>query len=64
MLTDSRFGIVYLILQLVPVLSMGFLLTSAAGSGLWAVRLEEEAREEEEQIRNAEPPPPYEDDPV
>jgi hypothetical protein len=35
---------VYMILQLVPVLSMFFLLTSAAGSALWAVRIEEEER--------------------
>jgi len=59
------FGMIYLILQLVPVLSMMFLLTSAAGSGLWAVRLEQEAKEDEESRRDiVDPPPPYEDDPV
>lgn len=31
-------------LQLVPVLSMFFLLTTAAGSALWAVKLEEQKR--------------------
>ncbi|MCJ1362173.1 hypothetical protein MMC16_001275 [Acarospora aff. strigata] len=34
------FGTVALLLQLVPVLSMFFLLTTAAGSALWVVRLE------------------------
>merc|ERR1712080_468252 len=42
------FGTVYMVLQLVPVLSMLFLLTSAAGSALWAVRIEEEQRAEQE----------------
>ncbi|KXL45621.1 hypothetical protein M433DRAFT_66835 [Acidomyces richmondensis BFW] len=37
------FGTTYMILQLVPVLSMFFLLTSAAGSALWSVRIEQEA---------------------
>ncbi|KAF7314755.1 hypothetical protein MKEN_00949500 [Mycena kentingensis (nom. inval.)] len=44
------FGCVALGLQLVPVLSMMFLLTTAAGAGLWAADLEakkERAREEE-----------------
>ncbi|KFZ19300.1 hypothetical protein V502_03736 [Pseudogymnoascus sp. VKM F-4520 (FW-2644)] len=39
------FGTIALLLQLVPVLSMFFLLTSAAGSALWAADLEE-ARQE------------------
>ena len=34
------FGTVALLLQLVPVLSMLFLLTTAAGSALWAAKLE------------------------
>lgn len=36
------YGVFYMILQLVPVLSMMFLLTSAAGSALWSVHLEQE----------------------
>lgn len=36
------FGAIHLLLQLVPGLSMLFLLTSAAGSGLWAASLEKE----------------------
>jgi hypothetical protein len=36
-----RFGTMALLLQLIPVLSMFFLLTSAAGSALWAADLEE-----------------------
>ena len=31
-----------LVLQLVPVLAMLFLLTTAAGAALWAVKLEEQ----------------------
>lgn len=38
------FGVVALLLQLVPVLSMLFLLTTAAGSALWVTRLEEKQR--------------------
>ncbi|PGH14026.1 hypothetical protein AJ79_03295 [Helicocarpus griseus UAMH5409] len=38
------FGTVALILQLVPMLSMFFLLTTAAGSALWAVDLEKRRR--------------------
>lgn len=34
------FGTVYMVLQLIPVLSLLFLLTSAAGSALWSVRIE------------------------
>ncbi|KAI9827462.1 MAG: hypothetical protein M1832_004812 [Thelocarpon impressellum] len=36
------FGTVALVLQLIPVLAMLFLLTTAAGAALWAVKLEEE----------------------
>jgi uncharacterized protein involved in cysteine biosynthesis len=38
------FGVVTLTLQLVPVLSMFFLLTSAAGSALWAAKMEKARR--------------------
>lgn len=59
-----RFGTVSLALQLVPVLSMFFLLTTAAGAALWAVKLEEERR-----LLLADPieedgPPEYTDAPV
>jgi hypothetical protein len=36
------FGAFYMLLQLIPVLSMFFLLTSATGSALWSVRIERE----------------------
>jgi hypothetical protein len=64
----GRFGTIALLLQLIPVLSMFFLLTTAAGSALWAVKLEEQRR-----IENAGPPRadvedgnplPYTDDPL
>lgn len=38
------FGTVALLLQLVPVLSMLFLLTTAAGSALWVAKLEAKRR--------------------
>lgn len=55
------FGTVALLLQLVPVLSMLFLLTTAAGSALWVVKLEGRriAVEDEGHIRE-----PYADEPV
>lgn len=40
----TGFGIVALVLQLVPVASMLFLLTTATGSALWVVKLEEKRR--------------------
>lgn len=66
------FGTAALLLQLVPVLSMLFLLTTAAGSALWVVRLErarrmiEGAESGEESRRgygdeHTEEPPPYRD---
>ncbi|KAI9707179.1 MAG: hypothetical protein M1836_000139 [Candelina mexicana] len=55
------FGTVALILQLVPVLSMFFLLTTAAGSALWVADLEEQRRQQEfQQVVT----PEYADDPV
>lgn len=41
------FGTVYVILQLIPVLSMYFLLTSAAASALWSVHIEQEQLHEQ-----------------
>ncbi|KAH7119121.1 hypothetical protein B0J11DRAFT_552346 [Dendryphion nanum] len=43
------YGAVYLTLQLVPVLSMLFLLTAAVSSALWAADLETQRREQEAQ---------------
>ncbi|EXJ85722.1 hypothetical protein A1O1_06090 [Capronia coronata CBS 617.96] len=56
------FGIVALSLQLVPVLSMFFLLTSAAGSALWAAKMEK-ARRLRESVA-APSAEPYQDNPV
>jgi hypothetical protein len=70
------FGTIALLLQLVPVLSMFFLLTTAAGSALWAVKLEEQKGRmedarvlaQEEGVRGTEgdeeAPPAYTDDPI
>jgi hypothetical protein len=43
---------------------MVFLLTSAAGSGLLAVRLEDDAKENDERQQESDAPPAYEDDPI
>ncbi|KAI9745863.1 MAG: hypothetical protein M1818_000544 [Claussenomyces sp. TS43310] len=65
------FGSVALLLQLIPVLSMLFLLTSAAGSALWASQIEKTRRELEtapsqptEVFVEDEAPPPYTDNPL
>lgn len=55
------FGTVALMLQLVPVLSMFFLLTSAAGSALWVAKMEK-ARIERERV--SAPEDPYHDIPA
>jgi hypothetical protein len=59
---DSRFGTVHLLLQLVPVLNMFFLMTTAAGSGLYSVKEEERRRREEERSRPGEDQ--YADNPI
>ncbi|KAK3173331.1 hypothetical protein OEA41_006660 [Lepraria neglecta] len=57
------FGTIALLLQLIPVLSMLFLLTTAAGSALWVVKLEER-REREEGFEDSQARERYVDDPV
>ena len=57
------FGTVALMLQLVPVLSMFFLLTTAAGSGLWAAKMEK-ARRAREAAPAQSAPEPYQDEPA
>ncbi|KAL8701587.1 MAG: hypothetical protein Q9201_004831 [Fulgogasparrea decipioides] len=56
------FGVMALLLQLLPVLSMLFLLTTAAGSALWVVKLEEKRRSTRE-TNDLLTGPHYEDDP-
>ncbi|CAJ2508520.1 Uu.00g135460.m01.CDS01 [Anthostomella pinea] len=68
------FGTVAMLLQLVPILSFFFLLTSTAGSALWTVKLEKQMRAptaapgeeaaETPEIHPDGPPPPYVDYPV
>ena len=60
-LTYTWFGSVALMLQLVPGLSMLFLLTTAAGSALWAAQMERQRRAFEEV---AAPGEEFRDDPV
>ncbi|KKA27275.1 hypothetical protein TD95_005209, partial [Thielaviopsis punctulata] len=54
------FGTVAMVLQLIPVLSFFFLLTSAAGAALWAARLENERQDcdRDRRVRQAQTPPP------
>ncbi|KAI0505379.1 hypothetical protein F5B22DRAFT_651761 [Xylaria bambusicola] len=64
------FGTVAMILGLIPVLSFFFLLTSTAGSALWAARLEHQMRVSQQVPGEVsahdpdEPPPPYVDNPI
>ncbi|RDW68094.1 hypothetical protein BP6252_09490 [Coleophoma cylindrospora] len=61
------FGTVSLLLQLVPVLSMFFLLTTACGSALWVVKLEQQKRLLQElpvDVVDEEAPPAYTDNPI
>lgn len=55
-----RYGTIYLFLQLVPPLSMFFLLSAAVSSALWAANLEKTRREEEERLIRV---PQYTDEP-
>lgn len=59
-------GTVHMILQLVPILAMLFLLTTAAGSALWSVHMEQE-RQNAERLGVSTPdedePPAYTDEP-
>ncbi|KAF2268465.1 hypothetical protein CC78DRAFT_370281 [Lojkania enalia] len=54
------YGAVYLLLQLVPGLSMFFLLTAAVSSALWAADMEDQRRRQEAQVSQA---PGYTDEP-
>lgn len=56
------FGTVALLLQLVPVLSMLFLMTTAAGSALWVVKLEERRREGQAEENSHQRVPSYVDE--
>jgi uncharacterized protein involved in cysteine biosynthesis len=58
----TGFGMVALALQLVPVLSMFFLLTTAAGSALWVVKLESSRRAAQAEAVPAQDA--YQDDPA
>ncbi|SMR56380.1 unnamed protein product [Zymoseptoria tritici ST99CH_3D1] len=60
------FGTVHMILQLIPVLAMLLLLTTAAGSALLSVRMEQERQSlehAEEPISEDDHPPAYADEP-
>lgn len=56
------YGTVYMTLQLIPVLSLLFLLTSATGSALWSIHIERE-RTERQQPEDDDLVPQYTDEP-
>ncbi|KAI2469143.1 hypothetical protein F4781DRAFT_395370 [Annulohypoxylon bovei var. microspora] len=70
------FGTIAMLLELVPILSLFFLLTSTTGAALWTIKLEQRARGPAVPPATAtvpvnsqehdpdEPPPPYVDNPV
>jgi uncharacterized protein involved in cysteine biosynthesis len=58
----ARFGTVHLLMQLVPVLNMFFLMTTAVGSGLYSVK--EEERRHQQEGRHLLPDEPYVDNPI
>lgn len=57
----SRFGIVHLVLQLIPVLNMFFLLCTAAGAALFASDEETRRLQQEDAQASGQP---YHDDPI
>jgi len=65
------FGTVAMILELIPILSFFFLLTTTAGSALWVAKMEERSRirvgrpatAEEQAAASRSEPPVYQDDP-
>lgn len=58
------FGTVALLFQLIPVLCMLFLLTTATGSALWVVKLEKQRKTHEESANHHQAIPQYADDPL
>ena len=58
------FGTVAMILELIPVLSLFFLLSSTLGSALWVGDMEAERKNQAVRDLVGDVPPPYEDDPV
>jgi hypothetical protein len=54
------YGALYLLLQLVPLLSMVFLITAAASSALWAADMETQRRQQEASAAE----PQYRDEPI
>ncbi|KAK3724447.1 hypothetical protein LTR37_001071 [Vermiconidia calcicola] len=57
------FGTFYMLLQLIPILSLFFLLTSAAGSALWSVHIEREKAQHQMNGDDDDLPPEYTDEP-
>ncbi|KAL6852870.1 hypothetical protein ACO1O0_007418 [Amphichorda felina] len=59
---DIWFGTVAMILELIPILSLFFLITTTVGAAMWTARIEEERREQETAgFGEHGDPPPYSD---
>lgn len=64
------FGTVAMILELIPVLSLFFLLTTTAGAAQWTAQIEDESKspaeneQAHEEDTHPDAPPPYTDDVV
>ena len=59
---DIWFGTVAMILELIPILSFFFLLTTTAGAAIWTARLEEGRQQTVPQDpEQPDDPPPYTD---
>ena len=59
---DIWFGTVAMILELIPILSLFFLITTTVGAAMWTARIEEERRDQETAgLGEHGDPPPYSD---
>ncbi|KAH9997456.1 hypothetical protein F4779DRAFT_606439 [Xylariaceae sp. FL0662B] len=67
------FGTIAMLLELVPILSFFFLLTSTSGAALWTIKMARQMRRSQvpaivpgdaQEHEPNEPPPPYEDNPI
>jgi uncharacterized protein involved in cysteine biosynthesis len=62
---DIWFGSVAMILELIPLLSLFFLLTTTAGAAMWTAKMEKEAqRRSIDELAGPDAPPPYVDSAV
>ena len=59
---DVWFGTVAMILELIPILSLFFLVTTTVGAAMWTARIEKErSQQEAAESGERDDPPPYSD---